>query len=436
MPDDPFAGLGFDRTVIMPVPGGRTAPGRPAPGEQTAALDATAVTSGLSPLVAAANPLLNVVPQLRASAQYPNPAALRDSLAQGMRQFEARARAAGIPTEKIIAARYALCTLIDETAGSTPWGASGEWAQHGLLVLFHGETSGGEKFFQLLAKLAENPQANLDLLELMYVCLQLGFEGRYRIVEGGQRQLEAIRQRLLSIIRKQRGEYERDLSPSWRGAPAVAQARLAWLPLWVVVAVTALLLVGIYFGFKLSLSSASDTLAAEIAALRVAAPVPPRPAREPRLVPFLTDEIQRRLVAVEDRPDRSIVTILGDGLFKPGEAMVSAEDQWLLRRIADALASVPGQIDVIGHTDNVPIRSLRFPSNWELSRARAESVAGLLTVRVARDRIRADGRGETEPLTPNDTPQGRARNRRVEITLYVPAGGTPAAGAGAPSPKP
>jgi type VI secretion system protein ImpK len=216
----------------------------------------------------------------------------------------------------------------------------------------------------------------------------------------------------------------------------VAQARLAWLPLWVVVAVTALLLVGIYFGFKLSLSSASDTLAAEIAALRVAAPVPPRPAREPRLVPFLTDEIQRRLVAVEDRPDRSIVTILGDGLFKPGEAMVSAEDQWLLRRIADALASVPGQIDVIGHTDNVPIRSLRFPSNWELSRARAESVAGLLTVRVARDRIRADGRGETEPLTPNDTPQGRARNRRVEITLYVPAGGTPAAGAGAPSPKP
>ena len=122
-----------------------------------------------------------------------------------------------MPTEKIVAARYALCTLIDETATSTPLGASGAWAQQGLLALFHGETGGGEKFFQLLARLAENPQANLDLLELMYVCLEFGFEGRYRVTEGGQRQLEAIRQRLLMIIRKQRGEYERDLSPNWRG---------------------------------------------------------------------------------------------------------------------------------------------------------------------------------------------------------------------------
>src|SRR5712691_8468682 len=323
MPDDPFAGLGLDRTVIMPVPGGRVAPGRPSVGTQTEAVDVSAVTSGLNPLVAAANSLLNVVPQMRSSVEHPNPAALRESLAQGIRQFEARARAAGVSTEKIVAARYALCTLIDETAGSTPWGASGAWAQQGLLALFHGETWGGEKFFQLMARVAENPQTNLDLLELMYVCLQLGFEGRFRIAEGGQRQLEAIRQRLVSIIRKQRGEYERELSPSWRGVPAVAQRRLGRLPLWVVGAVTALLLFGIYLGLKLSLSSASDRLAVEIASLRVAAPVTPRAAPEPRLAPLLADEIRRGLVGVDDRLDRSIVTILGDGLFRPGEAAVT-----------------------------------------------------------------------------------------------------------------
>jgi type VI secretion system protein ImpK len=426
----------------MPIPGGRPAPGRTAPApaqqrpsavDQTEVADAAAVSSGLNPLIAAANRLLNVLPQLRSSVQHPNPTALRDSLAQGVRQFEAQARAAGVTTEKIVAARYALCTLIDETATSTPLGASGAWAHQGLLALFHGETGGGEKFFQLLSRLAENPQANLDLLELMYVCLEFGFEGRFRIVDGGQRQLEAIRQRLLQIIRKQRGEYERDLSPNWRGLADVAKQRLGWLPLWVVGAVTAVALIGIYVGFDWSLGSTSDRLAGEIAGLRVAAPVAPRAAAAPRLATFLQDEVRRGLVKVDDHLDRSVVTILGDGLFKPGEATVSSDNQGLLARIGDALRGVPGPVDVIGHTDNVPIRTLRFPSNWELSKARAESVARILSARVTAERLRADGRGEAEPVAPNDTPQGRAKNRRVEITLHVPAGSPSAPAAAAPA---
>jgi type VI secretion system protein ImpK len=346
-----------------------------------------------------------------------------------VRDFEARARAAGATTEKVVAARYALCTLIDETAANTPWGASGAWSQHGLLALFHNETEGGEKFFQILGRLAENPQGNRDVLELMYVCLQLGFEGRYRVVQGGQRQLDAVRQRLLEITRKERGEYERDLSSSWRGVPAVSQRRLGWLPLWSIGAVVALLLAGIYVGFKLNLSSGSDAIAMQIASLRLARAAPPaplRPAAEPRLSPFLAEEVRRGLVAVDERPDRSVVTILGDGLFKPGDISIGAEHRWLLDRIAEALARAPGKIDVIGHTDNVPIRTLRFPSNWELSKARAESVAKLLALRVPPDRMAVDGRGETDPLpfVSNDTPEGRARNRRVEITLYLPAGGS------------
>jgi type VI secretion system protein ImpK len=428
MPDDPFSGLGLDRTVIMPTPGGRGAPMRPTPAAPALDIETPSIVSGLNPLVAAANPLLNVIPQLRASLDHPNPAGLRDSLARGIQQFEARARAAGAQTEQIVAARYALCTLIDETAGSTPWGASGAWAQHGLLVMFHNETGGGEKVFQLLARLAENPQANLDVLELMYVCLQFGLEGRYRVMDGGQRQIEAIQQRLAMIIRKQRGDHERDLSPNWRGGPAVAQARLGWVPLGAVVAVAAVLLVVIFLGFKLSLSRASDTLAPDIAALRVAANiVPPRAAAAPRLAPLLAEDLRSGLVVVDDRPDRSIVTVASEGLFRPGEATITAEDQWSLLRVAEALASLPGQVDVIGHTDNVPIRTLRFPSNWELSLARAEAVGRVLANRVAIDRIRVDGRGDGEPVTSNDTPEGRSKNSRVEITLYVPAGGAPAA---------
>jgi type VI secretion system protein ImpK len=439
MPDDPFEGLGLDRTIIMPTPGGRAAPPRPAaPPERAEVGDVPAVTGGLNPLVAAANPLLNVVAQVRGSVQHANPAALRDSLVRGMREFEARARAAGASTEQVIAARYALCTLIDETAANTPWGASGAWAQHGLLALFHNETEGGEKFFQILARLAEHPQANLQVLELMYVCLELGFEGRYRVVQGGQRQLEAVRQRLLGIIRKERGEYERDLSSNWRGI-ATTGRRLGWLPLWAVLAVVALLLVVMYASFTLRLGAASDALAMQIHAIRLATPVAvaPRPAAsEPRLAPFLSDEIRRGLLAVDDRPDRSIVTILGDSLFKPGEIAIATDRQGLLDRVGQALAGLPGHIDVIGHTDGTPIRTLRFPSNWELSKARAESVARMLTVRVPASRIALDGRGETEPLASNDTPEGRARNRRVEITLYVPGGATPEQPSGSPARRP
>jgi type VI secretion system protein ImpK len=209
---------------------------------------------------------------------------------------------------------------------------------------------------------------------------------------------------------------------------------------WVVGAVAALLLVVIYLGFALRVSRASDAIAAEIAALRVAANISVNvPARPPlptaRLAPFLAEEIRRQLVAVDDRADRSVVTILGDGLFKPGDAAVRTDDQWLLLRIADALLKVPGQVDVIGHTDNVPIRTLRFPSNWELSRARAESVGRLLGTLVPGERIRVEGHGDTEPVVSNETPQGRARNRRVEIILHVPAGGESHAAASVTAPR-
>jgi type VI secretion system protein ImpK len=422
MRDDPFAEATGDRTVIMPVPGGRTPPRRSAPVEPPTRSEEPAITSGLNPLVAAANPLLNVLGQLRASVHHPDPAALRDGLARGVRRFEAQARAAGISAEHVVAARYALCTLIDETAASTPWGASGAWAQQGLLALFHNETSGGEKTFQLLGRLIESPQANLLLLEFMYVCLQFGFEGRYRVADGGIRQLEAIRHRLLSTLRAQRGEYERDLSPSWRGVPPVPQSRLAWLPVWVVGAVATLIAIVIYLGFSLSLGRASDRLATEIAAVRVSGAPRPAPAPEPRLTPFLADEIARGLVAVDDRVDRSTVTVLGDGLFRPGDVTVTADRQPLLLLIADALTRVRGQVEVIGHTDNVPIRTLRFPSNWELSTARAETVATLIATRVPSDRVHIEGRGDSEPIAGNETADGRARNRRVEIVVYVPGG--------------
>ncbi|HYE38466.1 MAG TPA: type VI secretion system protein TssL, long form, partial [Ramlibacter sp.] len=117
---------------------------------------------------------------------------------------------------------------------------------------------------------------------------------------------------------------------------------------------------------------------------------------------------------------RSIVTIRGDGLFDPGSATLAAEREPLMLRIADAVNSVQGRVLITGHTDNVPIRSARFPSNWHLSQDRAKSVAELLGRKITQpSRLLAEGRAESEPVAPNDSPANRARNRRVEITVFV-----------------
>lgn len=422
-----------DRTVIIPSPQGRAqaaaarGASAPAPNVNEAAPASLAHLSGLNPLVAAANPLLDLVPQLRATLQHPDPLALRDALVRDIKAFEARARAAGVAPEAVVGARYALCTLLDEVAASTPWG-SGVWAKQSLLVLFHNESWGGEKFFLLLSKLAQSPAQNRDLLELLYICLALGFEGRYRVIDNGRAQLDTLRERLAQILRTQQGEYERELSPAWQPAAVKRHRFFAVVPLWAVFAGCGALLLGVYLTFSWKLNAASDPLFSKIQSIKVGTDAAPKPvarppAPQPRLAQFLANEIAQGLVTVQDSVDRSVITIVGDGLFAPGSGTISTAYQPLLARIADELNKVPGLVRITGHTDNQPIRSVRFPSNWHLSQERAKSVLQTLASRMsAPARLSAEGRADSEPVAPNDSPANRARNRRVEITLLVAAG--------------
>jgi type VI secretion system protein ImpK len=436
--EDPFSLPEGDRTIIMPTPGRRSAQTqRAAPAsprmDDSLPDDPPADTGGLNPLVAAANPLLDIVPQLRASLEHPNPAGLRDFLVRGIRAFEARAQAAGTSPEKVIAARYVLCTVLDETAAATPWGASGAWARHSLLVMFHNEAWGGEKFFQLLSRLAEKPAANRDLLELMYVCLSLGFKGRYQVADNGRAALDTLRERLARMLRSEQGEYERSLSPHWQGVAVTRRTLLSALPLWIAAGVLGLIALGAYFGISYALNEKSDPVFAGIQSLGIGAARPALPAQaperarqgaEPRLAGLLDPEIRQGLVSVQDEAKRSIVTIRGDGLFPPGSATVSPAYLGPLRQVARALDAQSGPVRVVGHTDKQPIRSARFPSNWHLSEERARAVMDLLRQSSRSPaRFSAEGHGDTEPLAPGDTPAQRAQNRRVDIILAVPGPG-------------
>ena len=383
------------------------------------------MSASLNPLVSAASPLLSAAPRIRAMVQHPNPAGLKDALADGVRKFEARARADGLPNEQVIAARYILCTLLDESAASTPWGGSGVWSNQSLLVLFHNETWGGEKVFQLMSKLAENVAANRNLLELMYVALAFGFEGRYRVLNDGKAQLESLRVRLSQMLRGNRADGDKTLSPRWEGVPrqdgeprrrpADVGRRIARGP-----APRRCLPRPAALDQRQLGPGLRGRCRASTSRRRPSPPAAPRPAPVPRLAAHLKPEIEAGLVQVRDLADRSIVIIKGDGFFEPGSAVISDRVMPLLKRIDEGLFKTPGTVLVTGHTDNQPIRSLRYPSNWHLSQDRATAVKALLTS-VKPERIRAEGRADAEPVESNATPAGRARNRRVEITLVLPA---------------
>jgi type VI secretion system protein ImpK len=427
---DPFAGRDpfgdsddGQRTYIKPRPGGRA----PAPrgGEPTVRPqeDVPVLRHGLNPLVALANHLLMLVPALGSTRNVPDVNALRQSLGQSIRDFAASAATAGIAPDRIMAARYVLCTMIDEAASGTPWGGSGVWATHSLLAMFHNETEGGEKVFQLMARLAERPEANLDLLELIYCALALGFEGRYRVLPNGHAQLETIRSKLAQIIRKERGDYPKPLAEHWLGQVAAARKAPGWLALVAACAVAAVILAVVYTALYLSIETYSDPAFAKVQSLQVAPTVValPQPAATPRLAQFLPGEIAAKLVDVSDLADRSIVTIRGDSAFSPGSATLLADRESLMGRVGDAVARVPGNVLVTGHTDNQPpSRSARYPSNFVLSEQRAQTVANILLAhRVAPERIHVEGHADSEPAGDNGTPAGRALNRRVEITVFT-----------------
>ena len=109
-----------------------------------------------------------------------------------------------------------------------------------------------------------SPAENLDILELMYICISLGYEGKYRIVHRGRESLEQIRDDLFQIIRNQRGEYERSLSPSWQGLGRIRNTLAQYVPMWVVASIVAGIMVLSYSGFRYWLHQSSDHVAKQL----------------------------------------------------------------------------------------------------------------------------------------------------------------------------
>ncbi len=212
------------------------------------------VNNGLNSLIEAAGTLLSLASQLSSQIHDPGVVKLRTQIGAEVQTFVSKAREYGIDNEMLNNASYALCAFLDETVMETPWGGDSFWLEKPLLVEFHGDTWGGEKFFDILQDARDNPYRNLDLLELMYLCLAFGFEGTYKVVK--QHQVKTIRQDLYDQIRRHRGEFDPELSPHWQGVekPSIL---IRHIPLWLIGVVMFASLVMTYIGFRYEISNKS-----------------------------------------------------------------------------------------------------------------------------------------------------------------------------------
>lgn len=281
-----------DRTVIRPAPGGRGATARNAPPMPEAAqsarrqpvqrnanlyqpnvetnqlADSRPVTfqshSGINPIVNNATTLITVFEKTRQSLSHPDVGGLHKRLTHEIRQFENRLKEIGTKPEIVLSVRYAICTALDEAVLNTPWGSESAWPQRTLLSVFHNETAGGEKFFLILDRMLEYPSENIDILEFMYILLSLGFEGKYRVIHRGRDRIELLRDELFSIIRRQRGDYERSLSPSWQGLGRIHNSLTSYIPLWVVASILCAVLLLSYTGFRVWLHDSSSPVVAQL----------------------------------------------------------------------------------------------------------------------------------------------------------------------------
>ncbi|GAB0115776.1 type VI secretion system protein TssL, long form [Acidisoma sp. C75] len=478
MDDNPFAEADDnDRTIIRPLPGRRSppremaagAPAAPPPGGQGGLHDAplpplaspfaapalpepgatasvAAAEPGMhfadlphgtaSPIIAAAAGCLSLLGRLRNAFTVPDARLLREHAVQELRRFERSLRAQNLPMDQLRPAHYALCASLDDVVQATPWGSHGAWADASLVSTFHQEVRSGERFFDLLAQIRQNPGRFLAVLELMYLCMSLGMQGRYRLSPRGPAELDRVREETYVLIKRNHPPVEPGLSPHWQGVAAPYAPRRFSLPLWV----GALLGLGLvslaYAWVAFDLAGQSDRLFAAGLSLppghmpMITRPQPPAPV--PTLPPppqspiallrgFLAPEVQRGLIRIVGTDTVPIIRINNRGMFASGSATVEAQYLPLLQRIGAALATRAGSAQVLGYTDNQPIHTIRFPSNFELSAARAEAAARIIAAAAGPHvPVSAEGRADADPIASNDTPAGRAENRRIEVVLHGP----------------
>ncbi len=423
----------------------------------------SAVERPPSPLLRTATPLLALMLRVPGLTPPTNIDGLRQRIIAALRRFQSAARAAHVPPDQMRAAHFILCAALDDIIAHTAWGRAADWTERGLIRTFHKTIEPGPSFATLLTYIQATPAEHLEELELVAICMALGFEGRTRTMPQGKDAFQRLRDDIHRIIAQERRVPVHELSPSWRGVTAPPLPLAAVLPTWVVACLTGVALTGLYIVLAFSLGRDADRTFKQLAALLPDRPAMivhqeplPQPAAQPtgpppptavepsappaqpeppampaapqplsaralKLQAALAREAGNGLVEILSTSDAAAPDILripagtafarnGDTLSRPGHD--------LAEHLAALLDHEPGRILVVGHTDDSFEPSLRFHSSVALTEARARAIARILVAHLnVPERVDIEGRADTEPLLPNTSAANRDRNRRVEIIL-------------------
>ncbi|MGR3270604.1 type VI secretion system protein TssL [Thalassococcus profundi] len=438
--DDPF-GLENDagRTRIRPVR--RSA--QPAQRQAGAAPVAPVRISRASdnPLVNAYAALLGMAPELERATAPDNPDVLRTRLLESLTHARDSAVSAGVPLSRADQGAWFVGALLDDIALNTPWGGHSGWPRMPLVVSMYGNVDAGERFFDLAEDLIRYPERDPQLLELVFLCLSLGFRGKYRINGGsGEAAIAQMRVQMNRLLHD-RDQAEAPLAPNWKGVEATDDERRFIVPLWSIGLMALALITAVYVGLSIQLSNRGEQL------FTLASVLPPperadifRPVIETVEAPQLTaDPLVFELLplfaeaapentakALTGREDVSIAVVVMQAtnpeVFRSSKADLNDGYGPLVASVAQVIRDnidFIGAVKVVGHTDSIPVQTSNpFRSNQGLSEARAKTIADMLVAAgVPAGLVTSEGKAATEPIADNGTREGRARNRRVEIIL-------------------
>jgi type VI secretion system protein ImpK len=435
----------LSKTLIIPNPGGRRKPSNtavspsipsnpepvvpqaPQPRITPNQFDFNeSISKGENVILSYASNILMLANNLRSLEPNNSIEQLRLDIEKLVTKFDQQMQDSGLNKEVVLTARYLICCLVDELVLSTPWGSDSVWSHQTLLGKFHNETSGGEKFFLIVNKLLEQPQRNIDLIELCYVCISTGFCGKYRVVNQGEGELLQVSQKLYQPIEKYR-PIDRDLSPNWQGIGKSEKSFGRRLPTLFVYILFGFVLIALYIGLLTSLKTKVEPLYQKIESVGWNDFVLQINENQPKSIDVnaiadslkltLKKSVDDKVVAIDVRDNMLIIRLISTSLFKSGSSHVNEDALPDVNLLVNSIKDYADRVLVIGHTDSTG----KADSNWVISRKRAEAIAKWLEKSNNKlTNIVTRGVADTEPFVKDtDNDYNQSLNRRVELILVL-----------------
>jgi len=211
-----------------------------------------------------ATPLMGLAVRLREMEHCDDIEGLHRRVENDIQAFETELMNRKYDKATVVAARYCLCSFIDEAVMSTHWGAESFWPEQTMLSKFHNESWGGEKFFGVLERVLDQSGRFQELLEFLYVCVGMGFEGKFHVMHNGRNMLDRLLDTVYQVLIKHRGEAPETLTTPEENVAHNRKMLRRVTPLWLISIIGCLTLVALYLGFSLSLDQHIDDIASQI----------------------------------------------------------------------------------------------------------------------------------------------------------------------------